>query len=89
VIPPSPNLRSPKQLEYEVVHGPPPNPELTDPELRLDHQSLSTDSEPADVQVAAEGKSEESRHISSTTRDVGNAAQMELQPDGSLLDPGE
>jgi hypothetical protein len=56
--------------------APPPSP---DPELPSDHQSSSTDSEPVDLiaaaAYAAKGKAKESRHISGTTRDVGNAAQ--------------
>jgi len=85
-----------KEPEYEVFHGPRPSPELTDPELHLNHQSLSTDSPgpspPVDFLAAiyaAKGKVNESRRISGTTRDVGDAAQMEFQPDGRLLDPGE
>jgi hypothetical protein len=74
-----------------------PEPELTDPELDLDHQSLSTDSQVAvDPQAAiyaAKGKAKESRRISGTARDVGNAlgnaAQRELLPDGRSLNPGE
>jgi len=75
-----------------VVHEPRPSPKLTDPE---DHQSLSTDSQPADPQAAiyvAKGKAKESRRISGTTGDVRNVAQRpprELQPDERSLDPGE
>jgi hypothetical protein len=72
----------------------PSDPELTDPELHLDHQSLSTDSdsEPGDPQAAiyaAKGKAKLSRRISGTARNVGNAAQRELQSDERSLDPGE
>ena len=67
--------------------------ELTDLELRLGHGSSSTmDSKPADLQAAihaAKGKAKESRHISGTTRDVGNMDQRELQPDERSLDSGE
>ncbi|KAF8491685.1 hypothetical protein F5888DRAFT_1892057 [Russula emetica] len=60
VTPPSLDLGSPKEPEGEVGHGPPPSPELTDPE----HQSSSTDSQPVDLQAAiyaAKGKAKESR----------------------------
>jgi len=82
--PPSPNTGSNKEPEYDVTHGPPSNPELTDPELQLDDQSLSTDSQPMDPQdalYAAKGKAKQLRRISSTSRDIGNAAQRKLQPD--------
>jgi len=66
----------PEGLENEVVHGPPPSPKSTDPELHLDHQSLS---QPTDILAAiykVKGKSKvESRRIS---RDVGDVAQREL-----------
>ena len=48
---PSPNLESPKELDDEVAQGSPPSPELADPELHLDHQSLSTDSQLPDLQA--------------------------------------
>jgi hypothetical protein len=87
------NLGLPKYPEYEVLNGPPPSlatPELTDPERQLDHQSSSTSSEPVDLLAAiyaAKGKApKESRRISVTTRNVGNA---ELQPDERSLDQGE
>jgi hypothetical protein len=86
--PPSSNLGSPKEPEDEVVPGPPSSP---DPELHLDHQSLSADSQPVDLQAAiyaAKGKAKESRRISGTARDVGNAAQRELEPAERSLDPG-
>jgi hypothetical protein len=38
---------------------------------------------------AAKGKGKESRRISGTARDVRNAVQRELLPDGMSLDPGE
>jgi len=44
--PPSPNPGSPKEPEDEVVPGPPPSP---NPELPLDHRSLSADSQPEDL----------------------------------------
>jgi hypothetical protein len=68
---PSPNLESPKELDDEVAQGSPPSPELADPELHLDHQSLSMDSQLADLQAAkyaAKAKAKESRHILGTTR---------------------
>jgi hypothetical protein len=74
--PPSPDLGSPKEPEYDVVNEPPPSPGLTDPELHLDHQSLSTDSPPVDLLAAiyaAKGKAKEARRISGTARDGGNA----------------
>jgi hypothetical protein len=65
---------------------------MTDPELHLDYESLSIDFQPVDPQVAiyaAKGKAKESRRISGTARDVGNAAQRELQPVERSLDTGE
>jgi len=65
---------------------------LTDPELHLDHQSSSSDSEPVDPQAAlyaAKGKAKELRRTPGTARDVGNADQSELQPAERSLDPGE
>ena len=87
--PPSSNLGSPKEPEDEVVPEPKSSP---DPELHLDHQSLSTESQPVDLQAAiyaAKGKAKESRHISGTAIDVGNAVQRELQPGERSLDQGE
>ncbi|KAF8502832.1 hypothetical protein F5888DRAFT_1800388 [Russula emetica] len=59
------------------------NPSLpTEPELRPDDQSLSADSQMDDVPAAiygAKGKGKQLRRISGTARDVGNAAQRELQ----------
>ena len=78
----------PKEPENEVIHGPPPTPESTDPELHSDPQSLGTGSQPVDLQAAiyaAKGKAKESRRISGTARTVGNAAQRELQPAESRL----
>jgi hypothetical protein len=74
--PPPPNLGSPKEPEDEVIPRPATSPDL-------DHQSLSADSQPVDLQAAAKGKAKESRRISGTaTRDVRNAVrwQRELQP---------
>ena len=98
--PPSPYLGSPKEPENEVVPGPPPTPESTDPELHSDPQSLSAGVQPEDLQAAiynseylqaalyaGKGKAKESRRISGTARDVGNAAQRELLPDGRSLNP--
>ena len=78
-----------------AIPGPMPPPsspeltvseELTDPELHSGHQELSTDSQPVglpgllDAIYGAKGKAKESRRIPGTARDVGNAAQRELQP---------
>jgi hypothetical protein len=74
VVPsPSPGAESPIEPENEVVPGPRPSP---NPELQLDDQSLSADS-PVDLLAAinrVKGKAKELRHISGTTRDIGNAA---------------
>ncbi|KAN0105466.1 hypothetical protein V8E52_010992 [Russula decolorans] len=83
---PSSTLGSPKEPEDEVVPGPKPSP---DPELHLDHQSLSADSQPVDLQAAiyaAKGKAKETRRISGAGIDVGNAAQRELEPGERSLD---
>ena len=75
--PASLKIRSPKVLDNDVAPGPPSSPALTGPELNLDHQSLSTNSQPVDLQTAiyeAKGKTKESGHISGTAKDVGNAA---------------
>jgi hypothetical protein len=100
VTPPSPDPGSPKEPENEVVPGPPPTPESTDPELYSDPQSLSAGIQPEDLRAAMygdedlqdaiyaeKGKAKESRSISG----VGNVAQRELQPaveDGTCQDPG-
>jgi hypothetical protein len=88
--PPSPNLGSPKEPEDEVAPGPSPSP---DAELHSDHQSLGAASQQADLLgaiYAAKGKAKVSRRISGTARDVGNAAQRELEPaERSLGPPGE
>jgi len=86
-LPTWPKHGSSTEPEYEVLHGQPPSPELTDPE----HQSLSTNSQPIDLQsiiYAAKGKATESRHISGTARDVGGEAQREMQLAKRSLDPG-
>jgi hypothetical protein len=60
--------------EGEMVPGPPPTPESADPS---DHQSLSAQSQPVDLQAAiyaAKGKAMQSRRISGTSRDVWNVA---------------
>jgi hypothetical protein len=93
--PPSQNQgtpEKPEKPEAEVVNGPPPSPELTDPELGLnsDYQSLSADSQPVDLLAAiyaAKGKAKESRPISATTSRP--AAQRELEPNERSLDPWE
>ena len=85
--PPSPDLGSPKEPENEVVPGPPPTPESSDP------QSSSAGVQPEDLRAALygnedlqaakyaeKGKAKDSRSISGTARDVGNVAQRELQP---------
>ncbi|KAF8502750.1 hypothetical protein F5888DRAFT_1887421 [Russula emetica] len=70
--PPSPNQVSLEKLqepEAEVANGPPPSPELTDPE-NSDYQPLSADSQPVDLLAAiyaAKGKAKESSRISATT----------------------
>src|SRR6266852_8501868 len=82
---PWPGAGSPEELEDGVDHVPPPPPspdsELTDPEHRLDHQSLSTVSQPdlAAAAYAAKGKATVSRRVSGIARDVGSAAQRKLQ----------
>jgi hypothetical protein len=66
-----------KGPDKEVAPGPPPSPALANPELNLDHQSLSTNSQPVDLQAAiygAKGKTKELRPISGTAKNVGNAA---------------
>ena len=78
--------------EHDVVKDPPPSPELTDPELNPDHQSLSTDSQLMGIEDAAyamKGKAKESRGISGRPRDVGNAVQREFRPAERSLDTGE
>ena len=87
---PSPNLGLPKELDDEVAQGLPPGPELTDPKLHLDHQSLSTDSQSVDPQAATGnyvGKAKESRR--DTARDVRNADKRKLQLAEKMLHPGE
>ena len=80
---PWPGAWSPEELEHGVDHVPPPPPspdsELTDPEHRLDHQSLSTVSQPdlAAAPYAAKGKAKVSRRVSGIARDVGNAARRQ------------
>jgi hypothetical protein len=73
-------LEPTEETENEVAPGPPPTPELADPELNSDPQSLSANSQPVDLQnavYAAKGKAKakQSRRISGTARDVGNAAE--------------
>ena len=63
---PSPSLGSPKNPEDGVVPMPPPS---LDPELHLDPQPLSADSQPVDLQAAiyaAKGKAKVLRRVSST-----------------------
>ena len=94
VTPPSaaPDLEPQKEPESEVLNEAPPR---LDPELHLDPQSLSTDSQLADdadlqaARYAAKGKAKESRRIHGTARDVGNAVQRELQPAERSLDSRE
>ena len=74
---PSTGAGLPTEPDDEVAQGPPPNPELIDPELQ------------AAAIYAANGKAKEPRCNSGITRDVGNAAQTELQPDERTLDLGE
>jgi hypothetical protein len=72
---------------------PPGSPPLPNPEPGLDHQSSSEDSQPLDPQAAAlyaaKGKAKQLRRVSGTIRDVGNAAQRELQFAERSLDPRE
>lgn len=71
-------VEPPEETEKEVAPGPPPTPELADPELNSDPQSLSADPQPVDLLhaiYAAKGKAKQSRRISGTARDVGNAAE--------------
>jgi hypothetical protein len=87
--PPSPNLAPLKRPGDEVVPGPPPT---SDPELDSDHPSSSAGFQPSELQAAiyaAKGKTKESRRVFGTARDVGNAAQRQLQPAESLHDPEE
>jgi hypothetical protein len=78
---PSAGSLTESEPDDDVVHELPPGP---DPgELHLDHQSLTADFGPVDLLAAiyaAKGKAKETRRISSTARDVGDAAQRELQP---------
>ena len=77
VHPPSTSAGLPTQPEHEVV---------------IPSESSPNPTQPVDLQAAvyaAKGKQKESRRISGTTRDVGNAAQRELQSDESSLDPGK
>ncbi|KAI0274464.1 hypothetical protein BGY98DRAFT_1188510 [Russula aff. rugulosa BPL654] len=76
--------------EHEVVPQPPPS---SDPELHLDDQSSSADSQLEDLPTAnykGKGKAVmESRRISGTARDVGSTTQRELQSAERSLDPGD
>ena len=57
-----PDLPMPNNLALDVLQGPRPSPESTDPELHLDHQSLSTEIKPEDLPAAvyaAKGKGKE------------------------------
>ena len=90
---PSPGAESPTEPEHDAVPRPQPSP---DPELQLDHQSLSAASQPVDPEAviyALKGKAileKESRHVSGTAGDVGNAVRRELQPaESHLNNPGE
>ena len=79
VTPGWPNLPIPDDLNHEVPPGQRPTPELTDPELHSDHQSLSTGIQPADVLAAiyeAKGKAIQPRRIPGTARDVGKVASV-------------
>jgi len=67
---------------------------VTDPELHLDDQSLSADSQPGDLWVtsyAAKGKAKKLRRIfgTATGSDVGNVVirQRKFQPADRLLGP--
>ena len=85
--PPSPDAGS--QTSLPEHKGP---PQSQDPKFPLGDQSLGADSQPVDPQAltyALKGKAKEARRISGTARDVGNAAQRELQPSERSLDRGE
>ena len=77
-----------------VVHPPSMNawlPTWPENEAVTPSESSPNPTQPVDSQAAvnaAKGKAKESRHISGTTGDVGNAAQRELQSDERSLDPG-
>jgi hypothetical protein len=84
---PSADSVSPTDSDLDLNHwtnsdNPPPAPELTYPK----HQSSSKDSQPVDrledhllaAIYAAKGKAKESRRISGSARDVGNAGQGEF-----------
>ncbi|KAN0123184.1 hypothetical protein V8E52_003137 [Russula decolorans] len=74
VYPPSTSAELPTGPEHEGNPGSNKEPEYdVDPQAAL---------------YAAKGKAKELRRISGTTRDAGNAAQRELQPDERSLDPG-
>jgi len=65
-------------VDKEVVHRPPPTPEPTGLEYHSDHSSLSTDSQPLDLQAivyAAKGKAKQARSISGAARNFGNASE--------------
>jgi hypothetical protein len=100
--PPSLDLGPLEEPENEVIPGPPSTPESTDPEHHSDPQPLSAAVQPEDLKAAIYGslelqaalyaekdKVKEWRRVSGLARDVGNAAQKELLPDGRSLDPGE
>jgi hypothetical protein len=87
----SPNLRLEplKEPEDPVLPGKPTSP---DPEIPLDPLSSNADSQPVDLQAAiyaAKGKAKESRHISGTARDTGNAAERDLHHAERSLKEGE
>ncbi|KAI0280941.1 hypothetical protein BGY98DRAFT_932368 [Russula aff. rugulosa BPL654] len=70
-------LSKPVSLKIRSPKGRHQAQRLTGPELNLDHQSLSTNSQPVDLQTPiyeAKGKTKELGHISGTAKDVGNAA---------------
>jgi hypothetical protein len=69
----------PEEPEHEVNKGPPASPELTDPEVHSNHQSLSMEDFMAAI-YGAKGKVKELRGIRGTARDVGNMGQKELHP---------
>jgi hypothetical protein len=63
---------------------PPSTAESTDPELNpADGQAM----DPQAAIYATKGKAKQLRRVSGTARDVGNAAQRELQPAERSLDP--
>jgi hypothetical protein len=79
--PASPDAELRKLPEEGMLIGPPPSPASTDPDVQFDHQSSSTapgaqpvNPEAQDLAYSLKGKGKVLRRVSSTARDVGNAA---------------